>query len=351
MKAFQIARRVALSSAFLGVLLVLAGVLSRPALADTCTSNGTDGGDWSQSTTWQAGCPVGGPGTNDDVLILNGDTVVIDGTGSNAAKNVTIEAGGELVANANTLSVSGDWANSGEFIHGSGTVLLNGGTTQMVSGDTIFYNLTISVSGTNVSFGTSSTTIANQFSKTGGSMNANTGSFHFIGTAGTIVGSGSKDFYVLEVVQGASISHSGGSLTIRGSFTNNGTFTQESSLSTFFSQSASILLSGSGSTTFGKVTVQGGTTLNAGSHDHTVTGNTWQVSTNGTFNGDTATVIFHGATSIAGAGNHRFNNVVIGPGNTLSNLDTSRPISIKGDWTNNGTYTAGTETVTLNGSA
>ncbi len=56
---------------------------------------------------------------------------------------VTISAG-TLKSTTNTLSVSGNWSNSGAFTANGGTVILTGAgaSTQEISGDNTFYNLT-----------------------------------------------------------------------------------------------------------------------------------------------------------------------------------------------------------------
>src|SRR5207244_11765848 len=86
--------------------------------------------------------------------------------------------------------------------------------------------------------------------------------------AGIIAGANAKNFNTLVIASGATATHStGGNIKIAGNFTNNGTFTQGSALTTTFDTTGSHSLGGAGTTTFGGVTIQGSPAIvNAGSH-------------------------------------------------------------------------------------
>ncbi len=58
-------------------------------------------------------------------------------------KDITIGASGTLLGQGSTITVTGNWSNSGVFTAGTSTVLMNGGATVTVSGNTTFANLTI----------------------------------------------------------------------------------------------------------------------------------------------------------------------------------------------------------------
>jgi len=75
-------------------------------------------------------------------------------------KNLTIGASGTFLGEASTITVTGNWSNSGTFTAGTSTVLMNGSATTTVSGTTTFNNLTITnTTAKEVDFQTSSTPI------------------------------------------------------------------------------------------------------------------------------------------------------------------------------------------------
>ncbi|MCX6755694.1 MAG: hypothetical protein NT068_04145 [Candidatus Nomurabacteria bacterium] len=61
--------------------------------------------------------------------------------------NMTIGVGGTFLPQASTVTVTGNWSNSGTFTAGTSTVLMNGGNTATVSGTTTFNNFTITHTG------------------------------------------------------------------------------------------------------------------------------------------------------------------------------------------------------------
>lgn len=112
---------------------------------NTTSSIGSDAGTLTLSGTITGGASIGltkaGAG---GVSVSN--TVTVGG-------DLTISAG-TLTAASNTITVSGNWANSGTFTAGSSTVALNGSATQTLSGTmtttSAFNNLTVTnASGTN----------------------------------------------------------------------------------------------------------------------------------------------------------------------------------------------------------
>jgi hypothetical protein len=222
------------------------------------------------------------------------------------------------------------------------------GTAQSISAEN-YGNLTLSGSG-NKTLSNLSTSIANAFTNTGGTMVPGSGTVIFTGASGSIAGSSAKIFNNLEIDSGASISQASGTgnVTINGDYTNDGTFSQNTAITTTFG-GITQSLSGAGSTTLGSITVQGTSTTNANSHDFSMAG-TFTVSSGGTFNGGTATLTFTGSSVMGGGtGSYNFNSLKIT--GTLTNNTNNKSFNLTGDWTNNGTYTKGTETVTFNGSA
>ncbi len=94
----------------------------------------------------------------------------------------------------------------------------------------------------------------------------------------------------------------------------------------------------------GNISIGTGTTFNGGTGlSHSVAGN-W--SNSGTFTAGTGTVNFNGTTAILGSSTNSFNNVTVSGSLTAP----SGNMNVAGNWTNNGgAFTVGSGTVTFNG--
>ena len=106
------------------------------AISSTAT-----GGMWSATGSWSGGVV---PGSGDDVTIVSGATITIDG--ADVCKSITLSSGSTLtVSGTNTLTVSGNWTNNGgTFNRSTGTVTFNATSTIGGSSSTTFNNLTVS---------------------------------------------------------------------------------------------------------------------------------------------------------------------------------------------------------------
>jgi hypothetical protein len=138
------------------VLTISAGEFSLGT--STLTLSGTTGTPISNSatfttpagsTTTYTGNNSGGDtniyATNYNNLTLNNglETYVLTGT-TQALGNLTITAGTlDVTATDYGLTVGGNWTNTGTFNAQNGLVIFNSGTTALVTGDTNFYDLTI----------------------------------------------------------------------------------------------------------------------------------------------------------------------------------------------------------------
>lgn len=302
-------------------------------------------------------------GGNLPLATYNGNLTIANALGT-VNLQAALAVGGNITINTNAaldvvsgsnfaVSFKGNWTNNGTFYPQLGTVTINGTAgTQTIGGTTSFYNLTQNNSGVTTDFGSSVNTIANTLTVSAGTMTGGTSTFIFTGATGIINGGNAKNFYNLQFNSGASVSNAGsGNIFISGSYTNNGTFTQPATRTTTFNGSGTIALSGSGTTTFGILSITpAATTVNAGSHNISIVGAT--MTATGTFNGNTGTVTIAtaGTTTLAGSNNNfLFNHVIINSGSILSNTTNNRNFKFSGNWTNNGTYSPGTETVTVNG--
>jgi len=115
--------------------------INQSQAADT-TWTGAVSTDWATAGNWSLNAV---PTSADNVTIPDAATTSNDPSisASAVAANVTIAASGILNGNANTISVYGNWTNSGTFNHGNGTVLFLGGNTHktFISGSSQYYNL------------------------------------------------------------------------------------------------------------------------------------------------------------------------------------------------------------------
>lgn len=107
-----------------------------------------------------------GDGSNTDTITAATNSTTVTVTGS-----LTIAANATFVANgSNTTTVNGNWSNSGTFTHSNGTVALTG-SSQIISGSSTFYNLSITgTTARTVTFTAGTTTaVSNSLTMTGAS--------------------------------------------------------------------------------------------------------------------------------------------------------------------------------------
>jgi hypothetical protein len=306
--------------------------------------------------------------------------------------NLTIASGATLAASTFSLSVAGDWLNSGTFAQNTGTVIFNGSTPQSISGTggANFYGLMISSSST-VNL-TVNATVSSLLTLTSGIFNTDTytvtggGGFTAIGgdyqtallgvavpalsgayslTGGTVTfnGAGAQTIrggtYYNIVAAGSSIKTAGGNLDINGTTTisseldvstniydislannliNNGIFTARTGTVTF---DGTTTISGSSTSSFNNVNISG--TLTAPASANINVASSWI--NNGTFTHNSGTVTFNNITTVSGSSATSFGNVTIS--GTLTGHATN--MNIAGNWINNGTFTHNSGTVTFNG--
>lgn len=86
-------------------------------------------GNWSTGSTWDIGTA---PTIANEAYINPGVTVTVDAA-TNAARSLSISAGGTLTANANTLTIDSAFANSGTVNINGGTLLVNGSGTNGIA--------------------------------------------------------------------------------------------------------------------------------------------------------------------------------------------------------------------------
>jgi predicted outer membrane repeat protein len=255
---------------------------------------------------------ISGSGTK----TLQGNTVI--------PSNLDIIAGATFASGNFNFALGGNWTNGGTFTPGTGTVTFQGTTgTQLLTGNTTFFNLTLNNSGATTSFGNTTTTIGNDLVATAGTMDGSVSTIIFTGVTdniGSIGGANPKNFFNLQINSPAVITNStGANITIENNYANAGTFNQAAALTTIFdvdnTADGAHTLAGAGTTTFGNVTINASNTVDGGTHSFNVIGAAFSV--NGTFSGNADTVNFNGgvAQSITGNGTKNFFGLMINNGN------------------------------------
>ena len=314
----------------------------------TNTWSGASSTDWNNSLNWCGGIPT----SITSVFIPSAASRQPTISSSAICDGISIEAGATLtISGTNTLTVYGDWANSGTFTANNSTVIFNDPIAQAISGTTTFYNLTLtsgalvtlttvptingtlSMEGSSFStsptYGSSATLQYNTastfntgpewvspFTATGGVVIKNTGQITLSGAKQI----GNNTNVALNINSNAKLSTANYGVTFHGDFINAGTFTAGSSTITIdgttsahniagFTTLGSLICSKSsgtatmtGNLNIGSLTnsTSGGTLHLGTGLNHTVTG-AW-VRTNGTLNGGTSTLNIGGnVTNTAGS--------------------------------------------------
>jgi hypothetical protein len=266
---------------------------------------------------------ISGSGTK----TLQGNTVI--------TSNLDIIAGSTFAASTFNFALGGNWTNGGTFTPGTGTVTFQGSTgTQLLTGNTTFFNLTLNNAGATMNFGNTTTTIGNDLVATAGTMDGSTSTIVFTGVtdnAGSISGVAAKNFFNLQINSPATITNNAGAnITIENNYINGGTFNQGAGLTTIFdvdnTADGAHTLSGAGITTFGNFTINASNAVDAGTHNFNVVGAAF--TSTGTFTGNAGTVTFNGLVSqaITGDGVKNFGGLLVNNVNGVSVLNGAQPV-------------------------
>lgn len=275
------------------LLLLLVSIIANKISAVNYTSSGSGPSDWTNASTWT---PNGVPTTSDNVTISAGHTVTINSAGSRC-KNLTVAGTISFLSNV-SLDVSGLYVLSGTEL-GTGRIVLTGNGNLNVTG-------------------TTSQNLAYAF-------NAN-----ITILAGSVINKGNTNC----------------SIAANKTVTNLGTLTMIGMTTT----TGSVYINGTNAILTVKFTgFMTGRTFDASASGNTVnlqyqTG-TVPITTSGYYNLTIAGTVA-GAKTLS-ANTIVANNLTINATNTLNS--NGFDLTVGGNWTNNGTFTPGTRTVTFNG--
>lgn len=136
--------------------------LGATSVAGDLTINPTASSSNTLTVNLGGGLTVSDTGTLTITGTTSGASVLDTVSGSNYpinTGNVTIGSAGTLNGRASTISVRGNWDNSGTFTYNTSTVNFDGTGNQQILGDTTFYDLNITTSSAkDITFEAGSTT-------------------------------------------------------------------------------------------------------------------------------------------------------------------------------------------------
>jgi len=299
---------------------------------------------------------------NDDVIIADAAyDPIVDQT--RAVNSLTIETGAVLDLNGNEFTINGIFTNNGtlkmnnsetphftnDTAHGTVEYYGSGPQSSLVLGSD-YYNLKLSRAGACSISGV--VTVANTLTLAVGSGNnvtldnaSNNFSTVAITSSNNVTLVDANDITLGDSTPSGALTvtatniNIGGDVTIASgkAFTVNGNLNVNTSNKTLNASAGSIDLNGNLALSNG--------TLVAPAGNFNISGN-W-ANNGGAFNSNSGTVIFDGTTTISGSNATTFNNITISNPYTLNGHATN--MNVTGNWTNSGTFNAGTGTVTFTG--
>lgn len=276
--------------------------------------------------------------TTGPINAFSGSGFVNGSGGTLTIKNTGFMSGRTFTASAvpNTVNLAYTTAAIPTTTAGFYNLTLNGTTgTKTLPANTIVANdLTINSSNVLNSNGFDLTVGGNWINN--GTFTQGTRTVTFNGTT-TLSGSTQTTFYNV-IISGTLTGHATNMYVSR-DWTNNGTFNHNNGRVTFNGTSA---LSGSSVSNFYNISIAG--TVTAPSSMGVASG--WI--NNGTFTHNSGTVTFNGTTTLSGSSTNSFSAVTITGSLTPA---ASANINVAGNWTNNGTFTHNSGTVTFNGTS
>jgi hypothetical protein len=241
----------------------------------------------------------------------------------NAAMTITgntgISSGAVLYANAVTVNAGGNWTNSGTFNAGTGTIIFNGTGIQNIN-TTAFNNVTVNKSAGSVVL-TGNCTANGNLTITSGTLDLSTFIFNRVSLGGILTVANGANLY-LAGSNNFPANFASNNLGISSTVLYNGTIVQAVAGVVYGNLSCSnggavakTLLSSA--TINGDLLINSGSNLNAGGFSITLLGN-WTNS--GIFTAAAGTIICNGISKLL-SGNTTFNNFTVNGSYTIANND------------------------------
>jgi hypothetical protein len=320
--------------------------------------------DWQDPTNWTSTGPPGPPDLTTDVTISSGTPFQPVLTANAAVSDFTMASGAALTMGAFNMNLSGKFANNGGSFTTTGTVTMSAaagaitidpGTYSAATPNTnVFYNLVIAGSANfasansinvlndftinsgktfTIANATHTLTIGNNWTSTGGTFNAGTGTVIFNRNAGTssmttgASGAGGVTFYNLTVTQASGSPVSIKTHTLTGNLTVTGTM--------YVNNTKCVFSFGTGNTVnlTGTLLFGTGATLTGGSSTINVSGN-WLNNIGAPFSYGTSRVVFNGGAAQtitrSTTTGETFYNVTI---NNAAGITCAKPVIVYGQLT------------------
>lgn len=319
------------------------------------------GGNWTNNGTYSNGC-----GGTIGTLTSTGTSSVWSGSGSNNFGNLMVTGNGTILSASTSVTLCGNFSTTGggSFTHttgGAGTFTMTGSGKSISGSNIILDDLIITSSPAASVTTTSSWAIAGDMTANGSLTASASSLISFIGSGKTISGSGTLQFYGLNIPGSITTARNfsiSSNLSVGGSFTAsagqvnfNGTSTFSGTANLFninIAASSSLTMGGSANLGIaGAVTSSG--TFNATSNIPNT------VNYNGTGAQSLVFTSFHhliasnGNTKTPTAGLTVNGNLTIGTSTTFAAGIFTH--TIKGNWINSGTFTPATSTVQFTGNS
>jgi len=239
---------------------------------------------------------------------VSGQTVV-----ATTYNNLTLTS--NTTAASGTITLNGNWSNSGTFTPGTNTVTFSGGGAQSITGATTFYNLSTATSNTNLTVGSAIT--VSTFFNVAASTTLQLGAALTLSTSGT----GSTGSNIVGTLQ----LNSGGSVVTN---------------SPYYTSTSTLIYNTGATANVGIEWTAGNTSGQAGVPNNVQIGN-GVASSAFSFNGSSSTYTMTGNL-----------NITSNTGATLTfGTSGTATLNIMGSFTNSGTFTPVSGTVNFNGSS
>gem|GEM_PF-162324 len=239
---------------------------------------------------------------------VSGQTVV-----ATTYNNLTLTS--NTTAASGTITLNGNWSNSGTFTPGTNTVTFSGGGAQSITGATTFYNLSTATSNTNLTVG--SAISVSTFFNVAASTTLQLGAALTLSTSGT----GSTGSNIVGTLQ----LNSGGSVVTN---------------SPYYTSTSTLIYNTGATANVGIEWTAGNTSGQAGVPNNVQIGN-GVASSAFSFNGSSSTYTMTGNL-----------NITSNTGATLTfGTSGTATLNIMGSFTNSGTFTPVSGTVNFNGSS